>query len=185
MKHLIFPLLLLLLTASACTQANIDLDNAGDQALSITVDEITYPLKAGAYQKLQLEPGPHRVIVKDSNGKTLEEETFNVKEGGLLNVAREEYYIWTDLYGDPSMKEEHLKEDWLKIGNQSYFGEFTVVEPENIYIEKRWDYDLDEDFPNDLLGWQFTEDKYIIKSKLFREQQLIEAYNKLAQPATP
>ncbi|RMG23237.1 MAG: hypothetical protein D6730_14875 [Bacteroidetes bacterium] len=172
------------LMMSACQKGNVEMDNAGDQTLEVTVDELTYTMKPGDYQKLELKPGTHRIIIKDEDGKTIEEATFQVKEGGLLNLARKDYYIWTDLYGDPSLKAEKLKEDWHKIGDKSYYGEFTRIEPENIYVEKTWDYGLEEDFPTDLIGLQLTREKYMIKSKLFREKDLIEAYNALARQSS-
>lgn len=165
----------------ACNDGNIDLDNDSDETFQVTIDALTHNVGPRQHIKLKLEPGPHRITIKNDDDKVTDEETFTVVEGGLINLAKTQYYVWTDLYGDTSLKEEQLKEDWLKIDGKSYFGEFSVVEPESIYLEKHWDYDLDEPFPGDLLGWQFTEEKYIIKKKIFRKQQLIDAYNFLAQ----
>ncbi len=182
MKYLLpFFLFLFALVSFGCDEGNIDMDNDGEETFVVTLDDISYNMSPGDYQNLKLPSGSHRIIIKDENGKILEETSFNVEKGGLINLARTDYYIWTDLYGDPALKEQHLKEDWLKIGNQTYFGEFIKVEPESIYKEKSWDYGLSEDFPSDLLGWQLTKEKYILKSKIFRKDQLIAAYNALAK----
>jgi len=99
----------------------------------------------------------------------------------LNNLAGAQYYIWTDLYGDPSLKEQKLNQVWTEIGDQTFFGEFYPLETDKLYIEKRWDYGLSEAFPEDLLGWKLSREKYLIKSKVFRTEDLVDAYNSLAK----
>ena len=171
----------IMIAIPGCDQGNIDLDNSGDVPLFVTIDELEYKLAPGQYQQIKLEKGRHVIIIKDKEGKTLDEETFRVVTGGIINVAKANYLIWTDLYGDPKLRKQKLKEDWLDIGDQSFFGEFEQLPTDVFYIEKEWDYGLGEDFPDDLLGWEMGKEKYIIKRKLFRESELIKAYNSLVQ----
>ena len=166
---------------SGCNKGNVDLDNAGDQPLTVVIDNIPYFMPAGSYKSISLEKGDHSLEIKDESGNSLRDTTVNIAEGGLINVAATTYYIWTDLYGDPALKESKLREDWIKIGNQSFFGEFYPVGEDQIYVEKQWDYGLSEDFPEDLLGWKISSEKFLIKSKLYRADQLVEAYNSLSK----
>ena len=134
-----------------------------------------------SYKSIALDRGPHTLIIKNEIGELVADTLIQVIEGGLINIARADYYIWTDLYGDPSLKEEKLDEDWTEIGDQTFFGEFYPLESNKLYIAKRWDYGLQEAFPEDLLGWKLARDKYLIKSKVFRSQDLVDAYNSLAK----
>ncbi|TAE55300.1 MAG: hypothetical protein EAZ89_05745 [Bacteroidetes bacterium] len=174
-----FPLLLMLVF-SACSQGNVDLDNAGSSTLHATVDELKYILPPRTYLRIKLEKGPHTLVVNDSSGKTLEQTTFRIEEGGLLNLAKANYIIWTDLYGDPALRPQKLKEDWLEIGKNTYFGEFERLDPSLLYVEQKWDYPLTEPFPDDLLGWEISKEKWIVKRKLFREPDLVAAYKSIA-----
>ncbi|MEM7368244.1 MAG: hypothetical protein AAF587_06545 [Bacteroidota bacterium] len=182
MNHL--PKLLLILATLAwggCNQGNIDMDNSSDQDLIVNIDELSYNMKAGQYTRIQLDKGVHKLVLQDEEGKVLEEESFRVYEGGLLNLGKNNYLIWVDLYGDPELRKSKLEEDWLDIEGDSYFGQFERLDPSKIYVERKWDYGLDDAFPDDLLGWQMTQERWIIKRKLFRESEFIEAYKSLVK----
>lgn len=169
------------LSLLACNQGNIEMDNAGEQPLRVVIDELAYQMPAGSFKRVELEAGRHTVTIENTEGKILDEGEFTVVEGGLLNLARTPYYIWVDLYGEASLREDKLKETWIEIGNESFFGEFEKISPENLYVERRWDFGLDEEFPDDLYGWKITQDKWLIRRKLFREQGLIDAYKDMVK----
>lgn len=169
----------------ACENGNVDLDNGGDQPLNVTIDGMLYQLSPGGYENVALEQGLHNIVIRDANNKVLKESRFTVIHGGLLNISETDYYIWTDLYGDPGLRESKLKEDWVQIGKKKFFGDFIQLPNDELYIEKRWDYGLSDDFPSDLLGWEPTSEKYIIRSKLYRVDKLTEAYEALVEEAPP
>lgn len=164
-----------------CQNGNVILDNAGKDSIALTVDDKNYFVEAGGRQKIKLSPGVHSLKIRGKDAATVEEVSFTVDGGGVLNLALQDYYIWTDLYGDPKLKALHLNQADFVIDKKKYYGQFARLKPDNRYIEKIWDYDLDENFPNDIIGYEFTEEKYIIKSKIFREDELIEAYNALVK----
>jgi len=162
----------------SCESGNIDLDNAGDEPLEVIIDNVVYRMPSQTYKRISLDKGAHSITVKNSSGEVQIDSTFNVSEGGLLNVAKADYYIWTDLYGDPSLRDEKLDQDWKTIGDRDYYGEFYPVE-NNIYVEKRWDFGLNESFPENLLGWNLSNEKYLIKSKIFRTDDLVSTFQSL------
>ncbi|MDX2249836.1 MAG: hypothetical protein SF052_23835 [Bacteroidia bacterium] len=166
-----------------CNQGNIDMDNAGDEALEVSIDELSYDMAPGQYQRIKLEKGRHLLKIKrkTEDGEKIVEADFRVVEGGLLNLAKTNYLVWTDLYGDPMLRESKLEEEWIEIDGHDYRGEFEKLDTAQFYIEKKWDYGLGEDFPDDLLGWEMGKEKYIIKRKLFRQEELIQAYNALVK----
>ena len=169
----------------ACENGNIDLDNGGDKPLNVTIDGVLYNLSPGGYQSIELEQGLHNLVIRDANNEGIKETRFTVIHGGLLNVAGTDYYIWTDLYGDPGLREGKLKEDWVQIGKKKFFGDFILLPSDEMYIEKRWDYGLSDDFPSDLLGWEPKSEKYIIRSKLYRVDELVTAYEAMVKEAPP
>jgi hypothetical protein len=182
MKKSIAWLLTLFITPwLGCNQGNVEMDNAGEVPLKVTIDKLPYQVPAQSTKQIQLEEGMHEVLVQNLQGDLLRDTTFKVRQGGLLNVGQTIYYIWADLYGDPSLRQQHLQEKWINIGNESFYGEFEKVSASQLYVERRWDYDLEEGFPDDLYGWKMTQEKWIVKRKLFRRQQLIEAYKKMIQ----
>lgn len=161
----------------SCDKENVELDNSGTQPLKVQVDNLIYSMPASESMKIELAPGPHTVTVSDESGKVLETETFTVVQGGLLNVAKGEYVIWSDLYGDPALRATKLEEVELEIGDFVLQGDFKPLPQDQIYVEQTWDLGLDENFPQELTGWEQTKEKYLIRRKLFRKSEVLDAYN--------
>ena len=186
------PIQLLCITIFAsslfsCSTGNVDLDNGSTESLTVVVDHTdTHVMNPGTYKQIHLPKGMHHILVNDADGNLRAERRINVEEGGLLNVGGAEYYIWTDLYGNPGLKQAKLEEKWVDIGGKSFYGEFYRLDNSDLYTEKRWDFGLSQSFPEDLLGWQWqmSKEKYLIRSKLFRDDQLISAYNSLVKNGT-
>jgi hypothetical protein len=176
---LVFGLIWLLLLG--CNQGNIEMDNAGEDDLRVVIDELAYTVSAGDFEQIELTQGTHTITIQGNDGKILDEGTFTVVEGGLLNLAKRTYYIWVDLYGEASLRDEVLSEEWIEIGNESFFGEFEELPSDKLFVERKWDFGLHEDFPNDLYGWKITQEKWLIRRKLFREEGLIEAYKNMVK----
>ncbi|RMG69761.1 MAG: hypothetical protein D6722_09580, partial [Bacteroidetes bacterium] len=136
MKATFFRLLLPLLVGLmvSCQQGNVDMDNNGDDLLIVNLDELSYRVPPHTYQRIQLDPGMHSLTIKDEAGRVIEEGTFRVLEGGLINLAKTNYHVWVDLYGDPTFRKTVLKEDWVDIGTQSFFGQFEPVDTSQVYV---------------------------------------------------
>ncbi|MEL6133071.1 MAG: hypothetical protein AAFR59_06860, partial [Bacteroidota bacterium] len=171
-----FSSLILLLTLSlfGCSSGNVDLDNAGDQDLTVQIDELVFKVPAGSYKLITLDPGRHSLTIKDKAGNVLDDQkTFTLIEGGLINLAKSDYIIWTELYGDMELRKTKLNEEWFKVGEESpIYGEFEQLRDtdiERIYVEKRWDFGLSESFPETLTQFSPIEEKFVIRKKLFRE----------------
>ncbi len=162
----------------SCDQNNIEIDNPSTQAISLTLAGTSYTIPPGNTTSISLEPGTHNLQIPETDSIIGIDTTIRVEVGGIINPARAQYYIWTDLYGDQEGREVKLKEEWTKVGKKELFGDFFIVPPNQVYVEKKWDYGLSKSFPTDLIGWQLNifGDKVILKSKLFRERQLIASY---------
>ncbi|MDX1908163.1 MAG: hypothetical protein SF053_14095 [Bacteroidia bacterium] len=184
-ERFIWGLVVLAAWMSGCSSPNVYMDNDSNQTVVVAVDELSFKMPPRSFHELKLDAGRHQLIVKDSANKVLDETTFTVIEGGLLNIGKSDYYIWTDLYGDAALDSLKLKEDFLEIGEVSLFGDFQKVDPSLYYVEKTWDYGLGEEFPEDLLGWNISKDRWIIKRKIFRAQDLIKAYYQLSKTTPP
>ncbi len=174
------------LCLSSCQTGNIELDNAGSSDLMVTLDDgVQFQMKAGSFQRIELEKNsPHKISIQDPAHETSRTETFRVEEGGLINLASTQYVIWTELYGSSERRREDLKEDYFEVAGEKLFGDFQFLPRKNdpqphIYYESQWDYGLDEDFPEDLLGWKITNKKAIPKRKIYREEELKEEYFRL------
>jgi hypothetical protein len=168
-----------------CQAGNVDLDNAGTEDLTVLIDGQPYEMKAGAYRSIHLERGKHELEIRSASGELKKETSFSVDIGGLINLGETRYYIWTDLYGENELRRTKLKEEWTQIGDKRLYGDFTVIESDQNWVERRWDYGLNEEFPEDLLGWKPTNEKYIIKSKLFRQEDLLKTYQNRVESSKP
>ncbi|MEO0585198.1 MAG: hypothetical protein AAF135_23495 [Bacteroidota bacterium] len=179
--------LILALSLLGCSSGNVDLDNAGDQDLTVQIDELVFKVPAGSYKLITLDPGRHSLTIKDAQGVVLDEKkTFNLIEGGLINLSKSDYIVWTELYGDLELRKTKLNEEWFKIGDASpIYGEFERLRDadlERIYVEKRWDFGLSENFPETLTQFSPIEEKFVIRKKLFRESELLDAYSSQLKP---
>ncbi len=176
----LLPLLLLL----SCG-GNVDIDNAGEEALKVTIDGQLYLLKAGARENIKLEQGLHSIQVADIKNEILRDTVFQLSKGGLLNVARAEYLIWKDVFSPEStlaFRKEVLNTQELKIDRKIYQIDYEALAPYQIYVESKWDYGLGEDFPTKVYGWEIDKDqKYMIKTKLVRLDEFEKTYLKALQ----
>jgi hypothetical protein len=188
MKFPFIPLLVFAMGMSACQyfeEGNVDLDNNGPDLLYVTVDELTYKMADSTYVNLDLAPGFHQLTIKDENQKELENLTFEVIEGGLINLAKAQYYVWSDIYGDQRLKEQKLNIREVEIGDKIYMGDFEAMPNDALYLESQnqWDYGLSEDFPGQLYDMIPRDERYKIRRKLYREQDLVADYmSQVEQP---
>ncbi|MEL6653825.1 MAG: hypothetical protein AAFQ87_23765, partial [Bacteroidota bacterium] len=188
-KHLATIALALALFFTACEefdQTNVELDNDSESTLIVKLDELSYRMNPGGYLAIQLEPGLHQITVTDQESdEELKSETFEVKNGGLINLGEAQYYIWADLYGNQALKAEKLNIQDLVIESKdekgkkiktTYTGDFQPLPTDQLYIESQWDYGLGEDWPSRLWDIVPKEDKFKVRRKLYREQGLIDYY---------
>ena len=165
-------------------EGNVLIDNSGEAQLQVMVDAVAYNMPAGSHIRVQLEPGLHSYSIKDESGEVQEEGSFTVIEGGLLNAAKEEYLIWAEWYGDMSMKETTLKQEWIKVDDIEIFGEFERISGEDTYLEKRWDQNIDEDLPESVMAWELTDKRWVIKRKIFRLEEALIHYQSVSAPSS-
>ncbi|MDP5171796.1 MAG: hypothetical protein NWR72_16225 [Bacteroidia bacterium] len=184
--QLISRLLLIVAVAalmSSCEKDNVLIDNGGEEKLTVVVNAITYTMPPKTSFRVQLEPGTHSFSIKGEDGKELEEGRFQVTEGGLLNAAKTEYLIWAEWYGDPSKKEETLKQEWIKVDDLEIYGEFIRIPGEDIFVEKQWDYSIDEELPESVQAWEMGSKRWVIKRKLFRLDDAMQHYQTVSAPS--
>lgn len=181
----LFAILFFAATLLSCEEeGNVLIDNSGEDQLQVMVDAVAYNMPAGSFIRVQLEPGLHSYSIKDESGEVQEEGSFTVVEGGLLNAAKEEYLIWAEWYGDMSMKETTLKQEWIKVDDIEIFGEFERISGEDAYLEKRWDQSIDEDLPESVMAWELTDKRWVIKRKIFRLQEALIHYQSVSAPSS-
>lgn len=172
---------------SSCHYNNVEIDNPSSEPITVVFAGESYQVPPKSVTYVTIEPGMYPLQIEEGEGIAGVDTTVRVEAGGLINPTGAAYYIWTDLYGDKENREVQLKEDWVKVGKKQLFGDIFSIPPSQEYVEKKWDYGLEKPFPKDLLGWQFNfwGDKFILKSKLFREDQLLGAYQQAAGKPTP
>lgn len=161
-----------------CGGGNITLDNPRPEAVEFIFDGGSpTQVGGGASSSISLEPGTHQVTIK-SDGNVLADTTFNIKEAGLVHSGASRYVIWKQLYGLQKDRATLLSERWVELDSIRLYGDFTVYEPNWVYIENNWELGLDEDLPESVT--MYITDDFKIESKVFREDGLIATYRQQA-----
>lgn len=177
---------LILLTFFACSKkGNVYLDNSSTVSIEADIDGIRYNISAGESRNIDIKAGVHKISAKSVDGKWLKDTTFQVQKGGIVNLNQGKYTIWRELYGEDSLRKTKLKNEWVTFGNLPLLGDFTRYDSSLIFIEKAWDYDLVEAFPDEKMGFSAptNKEKFIIKAKVYREADLIKEYTGSAAKA--
>lgn len=184
LKRILFLLPLSLLIA--CSTGNVDVDNAGEEALKVTIDGQLYLLKAGARENLKLDPGLHSIQIADIKNEVLKDTAIQILEGGLINVARGEYLIWKDVFSPQAtlaFRKQALEPQKLTINKKVFEVDYEMLPDNRLFIEKKWDYGLTESFPKKVYGWEIDKDKkFMIKTKLVRLDEFERTYMEILAP---
>ncbi|MBX7241761.1 MAG: hypothetical protein K1X92_08425 [Bacteroidia bacterium] len=168
-----------LLAFSGCSRDNLYIDNAGKSLRKIEIDGQTFAMEPGSAMILKANKGTHKIKIMDENKTVLKDTVFTLNKGGLINLSNSRYVIWKDLYGDQIYRTTKLSEKQIEYGNWIFKGDFTELDSTKIFTEKTWDFDPDQPFPKDRIGWDLPNgEKYIIKSKLYRLEDFVKEVKK-------
>ncbi len=160
--------------------SNVDLDNAGTEALRVSIGDQLHLVEAGKRVALSLKKGAHHIQVKNLGGQVVKDTTINVVKGGLINLAGGEYLVWKDIFSPQStvaFRKQLLNTQELKIDQTVYDIEYAMLPQNQFFVEQYWDYRLDEPFPKTVHGWELEGDNmYMFKTKLVRLDEFKEVY---------
>jgi hypothetical protein len=187
MKQIFAVSILFVLVFAACgPKGNVYIDNGGEETLTVVLDQSRYDLQPGQRSLIEVEPGPHQIRVAGQDGKFTRDTTVQIVEGGLINPAGAEFLVWKEVFAPNStleLRKQLLKPEKLKIDNFVYEIEFTSLPSDQLYIEKSWDFGLNESFPKTVQGWEFkAEEQYKFKTLLVRKSDFAKVYMEAAKP---
>ena len=165
----------LLLTAilSSCGD-NVVIDNQGDSPVAVEIGRTRHEL--GPHSSISVKLKPEQFHVKITAGDSiLKEGDIVVEKGGIVNASSEPLILWKELYGLQKDRSSLLDEQDVELDSITYRGDFTVLTPSQVYVEKDWDKDLDQAFPESKPLMVFSD--FIIISKVFRKEDFVTTYN--------
>lgn len=165
---------LVFLLGFGCSNGNVKLDNPSGEKVKFTIDGEVHELEGKSTTGISLSGGKHKVSVGD-----IKDFEFNVKEGGVLHNGSSDYLTWKILYGDAEFRKSELDEDTLELDSMLFFGDLQVHPRELLYIEGKWDYNVDAPLPES--KELYVNKDFLIKSKIFREEDFVETYKKLSK----
>ncbi len=164
---------------SGCSRGNLYIDNSGSENLKIELDGQAFSLEAGAGMMIKSGSGQHRLRVMDENKALRKDTLFTLQKGGLINLAAKRYVKWNELYGDEKYRNDKLSSQKIEYESWIFTGDFTEYDSLRLFIEKDWDYDLDQPFPEGKIGWDLPNgEKYVIKSKIYRMEDFVKEVRK-------
>jgi hypothetical protein len=166
-------------TLVGCAKGNLYIDNPDTAIKKIEVDGKAFSIEGKGALILESKPGQHRLVIKDENQILLKDTIFFLGKAGLIRLKPARYVKWRELYGDEKYRDEKLNKGKIEYETWVFTGDFTEYAPEQLYIEKDWDFDLDEEFPKEKVGWDMPgNEKYIIKSKIYRVEDFVKEIKK-------
>ncbi len=169
----------LVMSLYGCSRGNLYIDNAGIAMRKFEIDGQTFALEPNGAMIMQSKKGIHKLKIMDENQNVLKDTVFTLNKGGLINLNKGKYIIWKDLYGDEIYRKEKLSSKTIEYQNWVFTGDFTELDSSQYYTEKNWDFDLDQPFPKDKVGWTLPKgEKYIIQSKIYRLEAFVKEVKK-------
>ncbi|MEM7035622.1 MAG: hypothetical protein AAF570_01510 [Bacteroidota bacterium] len=161
---------------------NIVLDNPREEAVVFTFNSTDgHEVAAQTSATISLDPGTYRVEVTDKSGEVLGDTTFKLSDGkeGIVHSGGSNYLVWRQLYGLQKDRKTLLNERWVEFDSIRTYGDFKVYPKSWLFIEKNWDHDLNTPLPESR-NLHITKD-FVIEAKVFRTDDFIETYRKLAR----
>lgn len=172
-------LLAFIFSLTACSRGNLYIDNPDAALKRVEVDGQKLSIEGKGAAILTVKGGKHKIVIRDENQQVIKDTLFYLGKGGLVRLAPARYVRWRELYGDEQFREEKLNKSKIEFENWVFTGDFTEYEPKQLYIERDWDFDLDQSFPKDRIGWDIPGgEKYIIKSKIYRIDDFVKEIKK-------
>lgn len=155
-------------------------DNPTDQSIHFELDGKAYDLAPREYMKLKLKGGIHTLIY---SGETF---SFQKAELGLLsalapdtqysllNPTQSPYIFYNEIYTSEELSEEEIKMALPRYecpDKEEMSHTCTERTFDDVFIQIRVDYGVEDRLPHEVRMPEHL--KYILKSKLFREDDFI------------
>lgn len=170
--------LILSIALTACG-SEVVLDNSSDEQRTVFLDKESWVLAPGAWEVIHVSPGDFQVKITADSGVVASRRETITETGGIINAGTGEYVLWKEMYGDTALRKKVLHEEWREIDSVQYYADIVIYHLPNLYIEKKWDFDLDEPFPTDIMLQ--TDEDYTLKTKIFRMNDFLIEYQKLTE----
>lgn len=170
---------LLIVCMTACKRGNLYIDNPDSAPKKVVLDGNSFSVLGKGAAIVEAQPGVHKILIKDEQNQVLKDTVFYMGKAGLLKLAPARYVKWRELYGDEQYRKDMLNIQKVVYDTWEFKGDFTEYAPAQLYVEKDWDYDLDQPFPKGKVGWDLPNgQKYIIKSKIYRIADFVQEVKK-------
>lgn len=159
---------------------NMTLDNPRAESVEFVIDgSQTHAVPGNSTELISVDPGSHTVRVIGQTGEVIADTSFNLREEGILHSGASTYVVWRQLYGLQKDRKALLNEQWVEFDSVRTFGDFKVYSPEWVFIEKSWDYGLEDPLP-DAQTLYITSD-FLLESKVFRAKDFVNTYRNMAK----
>lgn len=176
MRILLPAALLAAFLLSSCTsRVEVQLDNPTETPLTVILNEEEYVLDPMTVQTVEAVKGEN-TLAASRDGEPVFDGTVEVTGEGLLNPIGAIYVQWNDLYlQDLSEAERYMDNldvsDEVEVNGMIYEDvDFDLYDA--TFIEKTWDYGLDEGWPDEVS----VSGGFAIKGKLYRIPDLEDAF---------
>ena len=169
-KTYLFRLLFLLF----CFSCNIDsphyifVDNPWEEDMKVKINETEHDIPAFGSLEVNLKSGTYQVVAT-INDSCFFNESITINTSGLLNVHKENYVLWSDLYATANQNSNQISKSDFKINGNLYKNVDFIIYPELNFIPKKWDLNLNETWEENL-NYYFLDTK--IRSKIYRISDL-------------
>ena len=177
--------LMVLLSVFSCKKDNkprvwnVCLDNPSKFPIVVAIDSLNrHPLQGGEMKYVSLSEGNHRFYTWLHDTVLLANGEFQLTQDGFLNTTRSLYVLWREKFYTQNPEAAHqamqLPDTVVRIEGRNYWGDIELLGGSDIFIPRKWDYDVLTPFSDSVPI--SNKEEVIIKAKLFRKRDFITEY---------
>jgi hypothetical protein len=180
MKKLVPLALVALLAGCSDRSASYSIDNPTDTPLSLTIDGKTYEVGPHAGKSLSLSAGEH--TMKGDVIGDIKFISYYRGRGGIINPTLSDYVIYRQSFEKENTHSPGYmgKLDQVVLDGVTFEG--TMKKADELFIDKDWTYDVDEELPNSVTEHDNGSNN-TVHNKVFRAKDFIAFFEKNADAA--
>ena len=156
------------------THVDFQIDNPTEATITVKIDDETYEIAPNTSEEVTLATGLHRLQSALTGEVDFMVYGLKGSRGVLMNPTFSSYVLMREIYstGEEGGTRFGAFNRTISLDGVEYTGNFEPVD--GLFINRSWRFDLDEDFPEELVI--YDERSGSIADKLFRKLDFVRYF---------
>tara|TARA_B100002052_G_scaffold43020_1_gene35632 strand:- start:255599 stop:256246 length:648 start_codon:yes stop_codon:yes gene_type:complete len=161
-----FLILIFFLSCNIDNNHDIFVDNPKEEDIKLKIDGNEYDIPAFGFLELNIKSGTYKISATIDDSCFFKENII-ISKSGLLNIHKETYVLWSDLYTTTNLKpkQNQLQLRNIKINKNLYKNVDFIIYQNLNFIPKAWHFSVNESWEENL-NYYFLDSQ--VKSKIYR-----------------